>query len=102
MINLTNISFLSTQSPVAWILEADTEQQVKFKKRVAKKYMKLFTPREMDIIKQIQNGFSNVKIGDKLFISDKTVATHRKRILKKSKCHSANELVAYCMQRGIL
>ena len=102
LINLTNISFLSTQSPVAWILKADTEQQVKFKKRVAKKYMKLFTPREMDIIKQIQNGFSNVKIGDKLFISDKTVATHRKRILKKSKCHSANELVAYCMQRGIL
>lgn len=102
LINLTNISFLSTQSPVAWTLKADTKQQLKFKTRVAKKYARLFTPREMDIIKQIQNGLSNVKIADKLFISDKTVATHRKRILKKSKCHSANELVAYCMQRGIL
>ena len=102
LIKFTNISFLCTDERVIWTLQADPEQRLNFRKFVAKKYEKLFTKRETEIIQQIQLGLSNIKIGEKLFISDHTVATHRKRILKKSKCHSANELVAFCKERGIL
>lgn len=102
LINITNINFISTQSHVLWSLQADPEQRLHFKKLVVKEYEKLFTPREIDIIKQMKNGFNNVEIGKILFISHQTVATHRKRILKKSKCHSANELMSFCKQRGII
>lgn len=102
LVRLTNISFLCTEERVNWTLQADPEQRLNFKKYVAKKYENLFTTREMEIIHQIHLGLSNVKIGEKLFISKQTVATHRKRILKKSQCHSANELIIFCKERGII
>lgn len=102
LIKFTNISFICTQSPVAWTLQGDAKQRLNFKKRVANKYEKLFSCREIEIIKQMQNGLSNSQIGKILFISGQTVATHRKRIFKKSKCHSAIELIAFCKERGIL
>lgn len=102
LIKCTNINFICTQSPVAWTLQGDAEQRLNFKKRVAGKYEKLFTCREIDIIKQMQNGFSNTEIGKILFISSQTVATHRKRIFKKSKSHSAIELITFCKERGVL
>lgn len=101
-INITNINFITTKSHVSWTLQADAEQRLMFKERVAKKYKNLFTPRETEIIKQMHKGLDNVEIGQILFISHQTVATHRKRILKKSKRHSANELLAFCKERGIL
>ena len=101
LIHCTNISFICTESNVAWTLQGDAEQRLNFKKRVAKKYEKLFSCREIDIIRQMQNGLSNTEIGEILFISSQTVATHRKRIFKKSKSHSATELIAFCKERGI-
>lgn len=102
LVNFTNISFVSSQSNVAWTLQADLEQRLQFKRNVASKFKKLFTPREIDIIKQMQKGYNNQEIGEKLFISHLTVATHRKRIFNKANCHSAIEVLTYCRERGIL
>lgn len=41
------------------------------------------TEREIEIIKLIKNGSTNKEIAEKLFLSPRTVETHRARILKK-------------------
>lgn len=41
------------------------------------------TDREIEILNLISQGFSNKEIGDKLFISHRTVDTHRTNLMKK-------------------
>jgi DNA-binding NarL/FixJ family response regulator len=48
-------------------------------------YEKL-TKREIEILKMIAKGISNEVISKKLFISEETVATHRKNIKRKLNC----------------
>jgi len=44
------------------------------------------TKREIEILKMIAKGTTNEKISQKLFISEETVATHRKNIKRKLNC----------------
>ena len=55
----------------------------------------LLTEREMEIIHLIKGGKSTRIIAEELFLSEFTVETHRKNILKKLNLSSANELIAY-------
>ena len=102
LIKLTDISFISSDCDLAWTLQADTVNRVKFKNLVATKFINAFSPRELEIVKEICTGNSNPQIARKLFISNHTVATHRKNIFKKSDCHSASSLYSYCRQRGLI
>jgi len=43
------------------------------------------SPREIEIVELIKEGFSTKMIADKLCISENTVSTHRKNIIRKSK-----------------
>ena len=53
------------------------------------------SPRETEIIKLIVRDFSTKQIAEVLFISEKTVDTHRKNILRKTGCASLVSLVNY-------
>lgn len=53
------------------------------------------TEREMEIVHLIKNGQSTKAIAEQLFISEYTVETHRKNILRKLGINSATELIAY-------
>jgi len=53
------------------------------------------SPRETEIIKLIVRDFSTKQIAEVLFISEKTVDTHRKNILRKTACSSLVSLVNY-------
>jgi len=53
------------------------------------------SPRETEIIKLIVRDFSTKQIAEVLFISEKTVETHRKNILRKTDCSSLVSLVNY-------
>lgn len=55
----------------------------------------LLTDREMEIIYLIKQGQKTKAIAEKLFLSEYTVETHRKNILRKLHLGSANELIAY-------
>jgi two-component system response regulator NreC len=60
------------------------------------------TARERQVLKLIAEGYKSKEIGDFLHISDKTVAKHRANIMNKLDLHSASELTAYAMKRGLV
>jgi DNA-binding CsgD family transcriptional regulator len=60
------------------------------------------TPRELQIINLISQGLTNKEIASKLFISLNTVQTHRKSIMRKTKCSGTAELTNFAFTRGLL
>ena len=60
------------------------------------------TEREREILKLVAEGYTNTQIGERLFISPKTVDTHRTHIMDKLNLHNRAELVKYAMRRGLL
>ncbi len=58
--------------------------------------------REMDVLKCIVNGMSNKEIADKLYLSIRTVETHRYNIKRKLNINSVAGLTKYAMDEGIL
>jgi two-component system response regulator NreC len=60
------------------------------------------TEREREILKLVAEGYTNNQIGELLFISPKTVDTHRTHVMDKLNLHSRAELVKYAMRRGLL
>lgn len=60
------------------------------------------TPREIEIVKLIGAELNNAQIGDKLFISERTVETHRKNIFRKINVKSVAGLMKYALEKGIV
>lgn len=60
------------------------------------------TEREREILKLVAEGYTNAQIAERLFISPKTVDTHRTHVMDKLNLHSRAELVKYAMRRGLL
>ncbi|HNP19697.1 MAG TPA: response regulator transcription factor [Fulvivirga sp.] len=60
------------------------------------------SPRETEIIKLIAKDFSTKQIAEVLFISEKTVETHRKNILRKTNCSTVVGLVNYAHARKLI
>ena len=63
---------------------------------------RLLTERETEIIKLIAEGFSNKEIGAKLFISHRTVDTHRTNLMKKIQVENIAGLISYAIKSGIV
>ncbi|MFZ5553059.1 MAG: response regulator [Bacteroidota bacterium] len=59
------------------------------------------TDREKEILKQIAEGLSNKEIGDKLFISHRTVDTHRTNLMKKLDVHNIAGLIRFAIKNGL-
>jgi two-component system, NarL family, nitrate/nitrite response regulator NarL len=60
------------------------------------------TPREIEIIALIAKELSNAKIGEALFISERTVETHRKNIFRKTGTKSVLGLVKYATENKLI
>jgi two-component system response regulator NreC len=60
------------------------------------------TAREKQVLKLVAEGYKTKEIAAILCISDKTVAKHRANIMRKLDLHSASELTAYAMKRGLV
>jgi len=58
--------------------------------------------REMEILILICQGMSNQEIGDKLFISKRTVDKHRANILEKSESKNTAQLVVYAIKNRLV
>lgn len=60
------------------------------------------TARERQVLKLIAEGYKSKEIGEFLHISEKTVAKHRSNMMAKLDLHSASELTAYAIKRGLV
>jgi two-component system response regulator NreC len=60
------------------------------------------TEREREILTWIAQGLSNQQIAEKLYISIKTVQTHRAHVLEKLGLHDRTELVRYAIRKGLI
>jgi DNA-binding NarL/FixJ family response regulator len=62
----------------------------------------LLSSREQEVLQMIAKGKSNRDIGDTLFISIRTVESHRASLLKKLKQSSTAGLVKYAIEKGFV
>lgn len=64
--------------------------------------LELLTPREQEVCKLLAYGYTNTEIAEKLFISERTVETHRTNLMKKLDVKSRAELVRFAIDHGLL
>lgn len=61
-----------------------------------------FSKREKEVLELLAKGFSSSDISQRLFITEKTVESHRKNLVVKAKVKNTNELIAYASLRGLI
>lgn len=62
----------------------------------------VLSDREGEVLKLIILGYTNQQIADKLFLSVKTVETHKSNVKKKLSLKSRSDMVKYAIQHGLL
>ena len=60
------------------------------------------SPREREIFMFLASGLQNAAIAKKLFISPRTVETHRARIVRKLGLQSNADLIRYAIKHGVI
>lgn len=60
------------------------------------------THRELQVLHLVSSGASNPQIGERLFVSPRTVATHVEHLLTKFNCKTRAELAAMAATEGLL
>jgi DNA-binding NarL/FixJ family response regulator len=60
------------------------------------------TAREVEVLKMIAQEYSNGEIAEKLFISIRTVDTHRRNLLEKLNLKNTAGLVKYAIEKGLI
>jgi len=60
------------------------------------------TDREREVLTLIAQGLTNQQIGEKLFISIKTVQAHRANLMEKLDLHDAVELTKFAIKTGLV
>jgi DNA-binding NarL/FixJ family response regulator len=61
----------------------------------------ILSKRELEVLKLVAEGNSNLEISKKLFISDKTVKAHMRSIFKKLEVNDRAQAVAQAIRRGL-
>lgn len=60
------------------------------------------TPREIEITKLLAEGFTNNEISSQLYVSVKTVGSHRQNIMRKLGVRNIAELTKYAIKKGLI
>lgn len=60
------------------------------------------TTREKEILELVSQGLTNQQIAEKLFISSRTIDTHRTNIMHKLGVHDVAHLVRYALEHGLV
>jgi two-component system response regulator NreC len=58
--------------------------------------------RELEVLRLIALGHTNVEIGERLYLSTRTVETHRAHIQQKTRVSTRAELVRYAIDHGLI
>lgn len=85
-----------------------TEQKHETSERISKNYVpdrpyaEPLSPRELEVLTLIVEGFSNQQIADKLIISLPTTKTHVRNILNKLAVDDRTQAAVHAMRRGLV
>lgn len=60
------------------------------------------TPREVEVLGLLAQGYMNPEIADRLVLSVRTVETHRANIQRKTGIHNRAELIAYALEHNLV
>jgi len=60
------------------------------------------TTREQEVLYLVAQGFTNVEIAEKLYISPRTVEVHRSNMMRKLRLKNHTQLVQFALERKIL
>jgi DNA-binding NarL/FixJ family response regulator len=60
------------------------------------------TPREMEVLKLVAEGYTNQEIADQLVISIKTVQAHRANVMEKLGLRNVTHLVRFAVRAGLI
>lgn len=63
---------------------------------------KTFTTQEKNIIELCRQGMTSKQIGEKLYISPRTVDNHKNNIFRKLGINNTMEMVQYALEKGII
>jgi two-component system response regulator NreC len=61
----------------------------------------LLSPREREVLQLIAEGWSTKQIAAHLYVSGKTIETHRRQIMKKLDLHNIADLTKYAIREGL-
>lgn len=70
--------------------------------RARSKCQEQLSVREVEVLICIAEGMGNQAIANKLFISVKTVQTHRRNIMERLDIHNSVDLVKYALRQGLI
>lgn len=62
----------------------------------------ILTPRESEILRFIAEGLTSQQIAKKLFLSPRTIDTHRTNLIRKLNIHDTAGLVRYAIETGLV
>lgn len=99
----TDISHLKTSGPpvLSFIgMEGEPSSINVNPKELFKPQKSMLTARELSIVKLLISGHSSQQIAYHLKIATSTAATHRRNILRKTKCQSTYELISKSINEG--
>ena len=60
------------------------------------------TARELEVLRLIARGQTNREIAERLFLSVRTIESHRARLQRKLDLTRRSELVEYALERGLV
>jgi DNA-binding NarL/FixJ family response regulator len=84
-------------SEIKWALKQPTRADIPVVQPLAPLPL---TPAEEKVFWEVIQGFTNKKIGDRLFLSPRTVQTHLSNILSKLSLENRSQLIRYAFENG--
>ena len=93
-------SYFGSNITKALVSEEEVSKTVKIYEK--SELLEELTKREIEILKLIAKGHTNVEIAEMLFISHRTVDTHRTNMLNKLNVNNVAGLVRFAFENGVI
>ncbi|GAB1419171.1 response regulator transcription factor [Bacteroidales bacterium] len=62
----------------------------------------VITRRELEVLQLLAEGLSNKEIGDRLFVSERTIVGHKSNLMAKTNTKNTVSLLAYAIRNGLI
>jgi len=62
----------------------------------------ILSPRELSIVTEVSKGLTNKEIGEQLFLSSRTIESHRRNIINKLDVKNTAEMIRYAIEKKLI